>query len=221
MSRKDAGACSPGAVLCALVLLFCVSPSDGATSQPWTIRGTPSKYVTVGSVYSFCPGANVQGPPARYFKVQNKPAWATFDPKSGLLRGRPANSHVGTYSNVRISVTDGKTSLALPAFSITVQKTATKPTTNPTKPAKALSFALSWLPPTENEDGSALTNLAHYKIYRGTAPGKLQLITTAGAGLTRLVMDAPPAGKHYFAITAVNKAGHESEPSPPISGIFD
>jgi putative Ig domain-containing protein len=221
MAWKDAGACSPGAVFCAFVFLFCVLPSHGAES--WTIRGTPAKSVVAGDVYSFCPGANVKGPPARYFAIQNKPAWASFDTKSGLLRGRPTSSQTGTYSNVRISVTDGKKSLALPAFSITVQKGATTPTTSPkpTTPPKVLSFSLSWLPPTENEDGTALTNLAHYRIYRGTAPGKLQLVSTASAGLTRLVMDAPPPGKHYFAITAVNKNGHESEQSPLISGIFN
>jgi len=210
MIWRNAGACSPGAVLCALVWLFCVSPSHGETSQPWTIRGTPPKNVTVGTVYSFCPAANLQGKPARYFKIQNKPAWAAFDPKTGLLRGRPANAHAGTYSNIRISVTDGKLAMALPAFSITVQREA-----------KVLSFSLSWLPPTENQDGSALTNLAHYRIYRGTAPGKLQLVSTAHAGLTRLVMEAPPPGRHYFAMTAVNKAGQESERSPLISGTFD
>jgi hypothetical protein len=220
MSWKNAGARAPGAVSCALVLLFCASLSQGATSQPMTIRGTPAKNVTAGTVYSFCPTANLQGTPARYFKIQNKPAWASFDTKSGLLRGRPASNHAGTYSNVKNSVTDGKTSLALPAFSITVQREAAKPA-EPTKPAKVLSFALSWLPPTENEDGSALTNLAHYKIYRGTAPSKLQLVSTAHSGLTRLVMDAPPPGRHYFAITAVNKSGQESERSPVISGIFE
>lgn len=220
MTWRNAGACAPGAVLCALVLLFCVSPSHGATSQPWTIRGTPPKNVTAGTVYSFCPTANVQGPPARYFKIQNKPAWASFDTKSGLLRGRPASNHAGTYSNVKISVTDGKTSLALPAFSIIVQREAAKPAT-PANPPKALSFALSWLPPTENQDGSALTNLAHYRIYRGTGPANLELVSTAHAGLTRLVMDAPPPGKHYFAMTAVNKAGQESEKSPLISGTFE
>jgi hypothetical protein len=210
MGWKDTGARAPGAVSCALVFLLGVSLSHGATSSPMTIRGTPAKQVTAGNVYTFRPVANLDGKPARYFKIQNKPGWASFDTKTGVLRGQPTKAHVGTYSNVRISVTDGKLATALPAFSITVQK-APKP----------LSFALSWLPPTENVDGSALTNLAHYKIYRGTAPGKLQLVSTAHAGLTRLVMEPPPAGKHYFAITAVNKAGQESERSPVISGVFD
>src|SRR5690349_9347354 len=111
MTRRNAGACAPGAVLCAFVFLLCVWPSRGSTAEPWTIRGTPQKSVSVGSVYSFCPSANVKGPPARYFKIQNKPVWATFDTKTGLLRGRPASNHAGTYSNVRISVTDGKTAL--------------------------------------------------------------------------------------------------------------
>ncbi|VAX13418.1 hypothetical protein MNBD_GAMMA24-2339 [hydrothermal vent metagenome] len=71
---------------------------------------------------------------------------------------------------------------------------------------------LSWLPPTENTDGSALTDLSGYKIYYGTSPDALtNTIALNNAGLTsyvveNLVVDA----NYYFAITAINSSEVQS-----------
>ncbi len=71
---------------------------------------------------------------------------------------------------------------------------------------------LSWLPPTENTDGSALTDLSGYKIYYGTSPDALtNTIALNNAGLTsyvieNLVVDA----NYYFAITSINSSDVQS-----------
>lgn len=81
----------------------------------------------------------------------------------------------------------------------------------PTSVSSATSSAtgvvtLSWLPPTENTDGSVLTDLSGYKIYYGTSPDALtNSIALNNPGLTsymieNLVVDA----NYYFAITAIN-----------------
>lgn len=81
----------------------------------------------------------------------------------------------------------------------------------PTPPAVTGSATLSWIPPTENEDGSALTNLAGYRIFYGTSAGNLnQVINLANPGLTRYVIENLSAGTWYFGIRAYSSTGAES-----------
>ena len=74
----------------------------------------------LGSLYSFTPGAIDADGDVLTFSIGNKPSWAQFDSSSGRLRGTPtANSHVGSSSVIRISVSDGRASVSL-YFRITV-----------------------------------------------------------------------------------------------------
>jgi len=75
---------------------------------------------------------------------------------------------------------------------------------------------LSWLPPTENTDGSALTNLAGYNIYYGTEAGNYtEVITISNPGIAEYLVENLPSGNtYYFVITAFDADGNESEYSP-------
>ena len=48
-----------------------------------------------------------------------------------------------------------------------------------------LSGTLSWTPPTENEDGTPLMDLAGYRVYWGQSPGTYEFVATSlnGAGV--------------------------------------
>ena len=72
---------------------------------------------------------------------------------------------------------------------------------------------LSWLPPTENTDGTALTNLAGYKIYYGTNEGAYtKVITIDNVGIATYVVDNLAAGNtYYFVVTAFDSAGLQSD----------
>ena len=87
---------------------------------PPTISGTAATSVVVGSVYSFTPTVSNPSGSALTFSLQDSPRWATFNSKSGQLTGAPISTDVGTTSKIIISVTDGTTPAALPAFSIAV-----------------------------------------------------------------------------------------------------
>jgi len=88
----------------------------------------------------------------------------------------------------------------------------------PPKVATTSSITLGWIPPTQNSDGSPITNLAGYKIHYGTTPSDYsQTIALANAGLTRYVVDNLTSGTYYFAITAYNSQGTESALSGEIS----
>ena len=71
---------------------------------------------------------------------------------------------------------------------------------------------LSWLPPTENTDGSMLTNLAGYNIYYGTEAGNYTETITVSNGISEYLVDnLPPGNTYYFVITAFDGDGNESE----------
>jgi len=73
------------------------------------------------------------------------------------------------------------------------------------------SASLSWLAPTENTDGSPLTDLAGYKIYWGQSPSNLNnSVTVIDAGITSYVVDELTRGTWFFSVTAVDADGLES-----------
>lgn len=69
---------------------------------------------------------------------------------------------------------------------------------------------LSWVAPTENVDGSALTDLAGYKIYYGVqSGGYLDSIDVSGSAITQFDLTVP-IGSYYLAMTALDADGNES-----------
>jgi hypothetical protein len=82
----------------------------------------------------------------------------------------------------------------------------------------AAGVTLSWEAPDENTDGSALTNLAGYRIYYGANADDLsQVINIPGVGMTTYVIDDLPSGTYYFSIRAYNTQGAESALSNIVS----
>jgi len=79
-------------------------------------------------------------------------------------------------------------------------------------PAPALGSAtLRWTPPTEREDGSALNNLAGYKVLYGLDQTDLDhVVVLDNPGLTSYVVDNLYPGTWYFALTAFDTEGRES-----------
>jgi hypothetical protein len=69
---------------------------------------------------------------------------------------------------------------------------------------------LTWLPPTQNTDGSPLVDLAGYRVYHGgTATSLAQVMRVDSPGITTVVVDGLSTGTHHFAVSAVNAAGVE------------
>jgi hypothetical protein len=167
-----------------------------------TIAGTPATSVISGQAYLFQPTAADADGDALTYAIQNKPTWASFTNTDGRVWGTPALADVGTSANIQVSVTDGKETTALPTFSVTV-------TAQPTG-----SVALNWTPPTLNTDGSAITNLAGYRIYYGTSATVLsRTLQVNNAGVSSFVVDGLVPSPWYFAVTAISTVGAESPQS--------
>jgi hypothetical protein len=173
-----------------------------------TISGTPATSATAGTAYTFTPtAADADGDPLT-FSVTNKPSWATFSLSNGRLNGTPTTANAGPYANIGISVSDGKVSTALPAFTITVTQT------------NSGSAALTWTLPTQNTDGTALTNLAGFKIYYGTDPAALnQTATITSATQTSFTVNGLSTGTWYFAISSYDTSNVQSDHSGTASKL--
>jgi hypothetical protein len=96
---------------------FALVISANSNRSP-TITGTPPTTGRVGTAYTFTPTARDPEGRTLTFKVTNKPSWATFSTSTGRLSGTPTAT--GTFSSVRIQVTDGVTWASMPFWSITV-----------------------------------------------------------------------------------------------------
>ena len=184
-------------------------------NTPPTISGSPTPSVVSGHAYSFQPKAMDPNGLRIDFVVAHAPSWASFNTTTGLLSGTPTASNAGTYSNIVITAYDGYSKAVLPAFSIVVQRAGTNPISPPpgsgTTPPATGSATLSWIPPTQNANGGVLSDLAGYHIYYGTTPELGQSVTLTNAGLTRYVFTGLTQTTWYFAMTAYDTAGRESD----------
>jgi hypothetical protein len=106
-----------------------------------------------------------------------------------------------------ITVSDGTTTASLPAFTITVTQSSATGTAT-----------LSWSAPTQNSDGSSLTNLAGYRVYHGTSSSSLtDVVDVPGAAVTSYTWNQLASGTHYFAVSAYASTGAESTQSAVVS----
>jgi len=77
---------------------------------------------------------------------------------------------------------------------------------------------LDWMPPTENNDGSALTNLAGYTVYYGTNRNDLsQSVKVSNPGLASYTVTGLTSGTWYFAVTSYSADGVESTRTATVS----
>ncbi len=164
------------------------------------ISGAPPTSAMPGSQYSFTPTASDPDGNTLTFKIANKPSWASFNAATGQLQGTPSAADVGTTTGIVISVSDGSASASLASFSVTVMAIATG------------SATLSWQPPTQNSDGSPLTNLAGFKVYWGTSQGSYpNSVTLNNPGLTTYVVENLLPATWFFVTTSFNADGVESQ----------
>jgi hypothetical protein len=171
----------------------------GSGNTPPVISGTPATSVVAGNTYAFRPSASDANGDPLNFSIANKPGWAAFSTSTGRLSGTPTSSHVGSYANITIRVSDGKATTSLPAFAITVSDVTNG------------SATLSWTPPTSNTNGTQLTNLAGYRILYGTSANSLsRSVQIANPGVATYVVSNLSPATWYFAVRSYNTTGVES-----------
>lgn len=189
------------------------TPPPAGGNQAPTISATPASQVQVGAAYSLVPRAQDAEGDTLAFTIQNKPSWAVFNTANGQLSGTPSAQDIGATNGVVISVSDGRSSASLPAFSITVAQAGTSV-------PPGVGVALSWDVPTTAIDGSTLPDLAGYRIHYGPRADQLiHSIEIQSAGSNQYVVQGLPAGTYYFAVRAVTANGAQSETSNVVSRV--
>jgi hypothetical protein len=174
-------------------------PPAPPSNQAPTISGTAPSAVNADGAYAFVPAASDAEGDTLTFSIQNKPSWASFVATTGELSGTPGAADIGTYSDISISVSDGETSSTLASFSIAVTTMSLG------------SVTVSWSPPTQNTDGTPLTDLSGYRIRYGTNAAALtHTVSIDNAGMSTYVVEGLAPATWYFAVTAVTSSGAES-----------
>jgi len=95
------------------------------------------------------------------------------------------------------------------------QGSSNPPDTGNGNPQEKGSVTVNWLPPTQNNDNSALTDLSGYRIYYGTSMNDLSnTINITSNGITSFVIENLDVDSTYFfTIVAINSSNIESAPS--------
>lgn len=178
--------------------------SDGNVAPQ--ITGSPAHEVAVGQSFNFTPVATDADGDDLTFSISSKPSWASFDETTGRLSGTPSAADVGSHEDIVITVTDGEHTKDLPEFAVNVVERSNG------------SATLAWTPPTQNVDGTALTNLKGYQIHYGMQAGEYdQTVTVNNAGVSSYVIENLAPGTYHFAISAITTSGAESEMSGEAS----
>ena len=83
--------------------------------------------------------------------------------------------------------------------------------------AVSTEVTISWTAPTQNTDDSPLTDLVNYKLYYGLTSSSMTgvLVDTA----TSKKINGLKPNTYYFAVSAVNSIGAESELSDVVSKV--
>ena len=120
----------------------------------------------------------------------------------------------------------GSTSASTSGSSSAAASSAATGATSTTSSASstAKSVTLSWSPPTQNSDGSSLSNLAGYTLHYGTSSedytGSIEITNPTATSYVLSDSNFPP-GKYYFAISAYNAQQVSSSLSGELSITVD
>ncbi|HEX4674813.1 MAG TPA: fibronectin type III domain-containing protein [Steroidobacteraceae bacterium] len=135
--------------------------------------------------------------------------------------GSTGGSSTTSGSTTSGSTTSGSTTSGSTTSGSTTT-TGSTGSTKPTTPVTGTTVTLGWVAPTENSNGTPITDLAGYKIHYGTtSENYTKVVAVSNPSLSRYVLDSLASGTYFFAITAYNSKGIESTLSGEISATLN
>ncbi|WP_303852529.1 putative Ig domain-containing protein [Seleniivibrio woodruffii] len=198
------------------------------TNAEPSISGTPDTVVTAGNAYSFTPVSADSDNDTLTFSIANKPSWASFSTTTGALTGTPSNSDVGSYSNITISVSDGRGGeKALAAFTITVNYLNSAPTIGGTPTAGITGgSAYSFVPTATDADGDTLTfsiqNSPSWASFSTTTGALTGTPSNSDAGTySNITISVSDGNGGTAALASFSITVSSSNTAPTISGTPD
>lgn len=180
------------------------SITKAAANQPPQISGSAPSTATVGQLWTYLPAISDPDDDRLSVSASNLPGWLTLDTETGRLSGTPQVGDIRTWTEIGLTVSDGSATATLPVFSLTVVD----------QHAGLGSVTLSWLPPTQNVDGSPIDSLSGYRLLYGQSPRDYtELVVIDNPGITTYMIEGLTTGDWYFAIQTVDGEGLVSQPS--------
>jgi hypothetical protein len=166
--------------------------------------------------YLFEPQAtDPEGDPLRFSAVQ-LPAWAGLDPLTGRISGRPRPADRGVYGPIVVMASDGRNSVSLPGFTITV---------DPPGQGQGLAkrgFTLTWRAPERNADGSPIGRPPTYRIHYGRRSRAYEReVELKTPGASRYSFTDLEPGTWYLAMTTVGDDDVESDYSEEAVAVVN
>src|SRR5688572_22601553 len=156
--------------------------------------------------YDLQPAASDPDGDALTFTAENLPPWASIDSQTGRITGKPGAADVGAYESIAIVAADAAHQVTTDPITITVVNDA----------AGNGVATLRWGQPVSKVDGSALDDLAGYRIAYGREADDLDhSIFIDDPQQTSYEFATLASGTWFFAIIAVNANGLEGPPTPP------
>lgn len=138
--------------------------------------------------------------------------------ESGPTETADANSKNQSSQGVIVSPNQQVTA---PAPAPAPATTAPAPAPAPAPVPPSFSLELSWVAPQANADGTALTDLAGYRILVGTASGSYsRIITVDSPSTVNYTIPNLPAATYYVVVKAVDAANNESAPSSELVKVL-
>jgi len=168
--------------------LLCGGTAAFGATAALHISGKPPVSSTAGGAYVFRP--SVSGLPAGRtlkFSIVHKPVWAQFNGSTGALWGVP--NSVGTFSDIVISVSDGISAAALPAFAV---KVSADPVRISGRPAQSVTAGArySFRPAASDSAGHALS----YSVWHKPAWASFSIATGELSGTPKSSQTGTYAG---------------------------
>ncbi len=75
---------------------------------------------------------------------------------------------------------------------------------------RAAELSLAWDPPTQNADGTPLTDLAGYRVHYSNVSGQYTQTVDVGSSPQATLSGLQRGTTYYFSVTAYNQSGNES-----------
>ncbi len=134
------------------------TPKQKKQLDSYTLTNIPPSDILEGETYSYTPKFSPSLEQNAVFTISNPPQWILFDPDTGTISGTPAQTDIGTDSNIVIETTIGNTTLTTTPFSITVEEINLPPQISGT-PENTTLYATrtyTFTPASYDPEGSAL-----------------------------------------------------------------
>jgi hypothetical protein len=209
-----------------------LAPLSAYAAAP-KISGTPATTAKPGVWYNFIATVSDADGDALTCSIKNQPAWLVFNKTKCQLSNVPTSANVGTYSNIVISVSDGKGGTAsLPAFSITVSGSGTGTNTPPkisgtppttAKPGVWYNFVATVSDANGDTLRCSIQNQPAWLVFNKSACQLSNVPTTANVGTYSNIIISVSDGRGGtaslapFSITVSTTGGGTNQP-PTISG---